>query len=107
MGNTLLRAGDLVRVVRGSDAIDNRPKRILRIMPGEGRAVVENANTKIKHVRPNPQKGHRGGRMEKSAPINLSNLVLVDPKTNENVRAAMREVDGKRVRVNKKTGEPI
>ena len=61
MAKTMLKAGDLVRVLRGNDANDVRPKRILRMMAGGGRAIVENAKSVVKHVRPDPRKGHRGG----------------------------------------------
>ncbi len=59
-------------------------------------------------MRPNPSKGHRGGRVEQNAPLHLSNLALVDPKNDDKpARVAMRTQDGKRVRINKKTQEPV
>ena len=107
MARTLIKTGDMVRVMRGAGRAEQVRGRVLRVLASEGKAIVEGVHVVHKHVKPNPQKGHRGGRIEQPAPVSLSNLSLVDPKTGDLVRPAMRVVDGKRVRVNKKTGEPI
>ena len=107
MARTLIRTGDMVQVMRGAGRVEQVRGRVLRVLANEGKAIVEGVRIVHKHVRPNPQKGHRGGRVEQPAPVQLSNLALVDPKTGEIARLAMKEIDGKRVRVNKKTGEPI
>jgi large subunit ribosomal protein L24 len=102
-----LKVGDLVQVVRGAGRVEQARGRVLKILTAKGKAIVEGVNTVYKHVRPDPRKGHRGGRIEKGAPVHLSNLALVDPKSGQIVRTALRLVDGKRMRVNKKTGEAI
>ncbi len=107
MARPRIKVGDLVQVLRGAERVDQTRGRVLKVLPAAGKAIVEGVRTVYKHVRPDPGKGHRGGRVEKAAPVSMSNLALVDPKSGEIVRTAMRVVDGKRVRVNKKTGEPI
>lgn len=105
MARTRIKVGDRVQVLRG-DSKGERG-RVLKVFPAKGRAIVEGVRTVFKHMRPNPRKGERGGRVEQNAPVHLSNLALVDPKKDELARIAMRTQDGKRVRINKKTQEPV
>ena len=105
MARTRIKVGDRVQVLRG-DSKGERGK-VLKVFPAKGRAIVEGIRTVFKHMRPNPSKGQRGGRVEQNAPLDLSNLALVDPKKDELARIAMRTLDGKRVRINKKTQEPV
>ena len=106
MKRTRIRVGDEVQVMRGN-AEDRVRGRVLKIMHTKGQAIIEGVRTMFKHVRPDPSKGSRGGRIEKSMPVNVSNLAIVDPKTGQIARIAIKEVDGKRVRINKKTGEEV
>jgi large subunit ribosomal protein L24 len=93
-----IRKGDLVAVRSGDDA--GRRGRVLRVMPGDGRAVVEGVNVAFKHLR-RSQKNPRGGRLQKEAPVPLSRLMLVDPTTDEPTRVSFRVVDGKKKRFGK------
>ena len=70
-----LRRNDNVVVLSGK----NRGKtgRVLRIMPSEGRAIVEGVNFVRKHTRPNPQKNIKGGILEREGPVDCSNLMIV------------------------------
>ena len=98
-----LRKGDKVVVLAGRDK--GKEGEILRVMPKEGRAVVSGVNTVIRHMRRSAQS--QGGRIPKEAPIDLSNLALVDPKEGGPTRVGFRIVDGAKVRYAKKSGEVI
>ena len=98
-----LKKGDKVIVLTGRDK--GRQGEILKVMPAEGRAVVGGVNTVIRHTRQSAQS--QGGRIPKDAPIQLSNLALVDPKLGVATRVGFKEVDGKKVRFAKKSGEVI
>ena len=98
-----LKKGDKVVVLAGRDK--GKQGEIQKVMPAEGRAVVSGVNTVIRHTR--QTQGSQGGRIPKDAPIQLSNLALVDPKLGVATRVGFKEVDGKKVRFAKKSGEVI
>jgi len=81
--------------------------RIIRVIPKANRAVVEGVNMVFKHQKPsatNPQ----GGRLQMEAPLHISNLKLVDPKSGEPTRIGRKKDDsGKLVRFAKKSGEIV
>jgi large subunit ribosomal protein L24 len=98
-----LKKGDKVVVIAGRDkGVEGE---IERVMPKEGRAVVSGVNTVIRHTR--QSQSSQGGRIPKAAPIDLSNLALVDPSEGGPTRVGFRTVDGKKVRYAKKSGEVI
>jgi large subunit ribosomal protein L24 len=93
----------MVQVVSGE--YRGQTGRVVRVMPGKGRAVVEGCNMVKRHTKPNPR-NQQGGILEKEAPIHLSNLMLLCPKTGKPTRVGMRVLDsGKRVRYSKKAKE--
>ena len=98
-----LKKGDKVVVLTGRDK--GKEGEITKVMPKEGRAIVDGVNTVIRHTRQSQQS--QGGRVPKPAPIDLSNLALVDPKEGGPTRVGFKEVDGKKVRFAKKSGEVI
>lgn len=81
--------------------------RIIRVIPKANRAVVEGVNMVFKHQKPsatNPQ----GGRLQMEAPLHISNLKLVDPKSGEPTRIGRKKDEkGKLVRFAKKSGEIV
>jgi large subunit ribosomal protein L24 len=98
-----LRKNDTVVVIAGKDR--GRQGRILRILPSEGRVIVERVNMIKRHTRPNPSKNIAGGISEKEAAIHISNVMLVDPDRNTRTRIARRrDAEGKPERVAKKSG---
>jgi large subunit ribosomal protein L24 len=90
-----IRKGDEVVVITGKD----KGKRgvVLRRVDG-AHLVVEGVNVVKKHVRPNPMKGVAGGIVDKTMPIDQSNLMLFNPATGKGDRVGIRTVDGKKVR---------
>lgn len=100
-----VRSGDTVKVIAGDDK--GKTGKILSVDLEKRRAIVEGLNLVTKHVKPsasNPQ----GGIQKKEAPIHISNLMLVDPKTGEATRTGRKlNENGKLVRYSKKTGEVI
>lgn len=98
-----IKKGDRVRVIAG--AHKGKEGEVLKVLPELNRAIVDNTNIVKKHVKPSQKDS--GGIHEIAAPLHLSNLMLLDPKTNEPTRIGRKEVDGKLVRFSKKTGEII
>jgi len=99
-----IKKNDLVEVISGKDK--GRRGKVLSVMPKTNRALVEGINQMKKHTRGRgPQKP--GGIITLEAPIDLSNLMLVDPKLDVPTRFRTEERDGKKVRVSKKSGEII
>ena len=98
-----LKKGDQVVVIAG--AYRGQKGEILEVLPKKNRAVVQEVNIVKKHQR--PTNDNPGGINEIAAPIHLSNLMLIDPKTGEPTRIGRKVVDGKIVRYSKKSGEII
>jgi large subunit ribosomal protein L24 len=97
--------GDRVRVIRGNDR--DIEGTVLEILKEKARVRVEGVNVRKKHVRPteaNPD----GGIITFEAPIHVSNVMLLDPATEEASRVRTRvEEDGTKERIAVKTGNPI
>lgn len=98
-----LKKGDKVVVLTGRDK--GKEGEITKVMPKEGRALVDGVNMVVRHTR--QSQSNQGGRIPQAAPIQLSNLALVDPKEGGPTRVGFKEVDGKKVRFAKKSGEVI
>ena len=73
----------------------------------DGKVTVEGINIVKKHVKPNPMLGQAGGIMDKTLPIDASNVMLVNPKTGKGDRVGFNVVDGKKVRVFKSDGSTV
>ena len=105
MSKLRIKKGDNVIVIAGNDK--GKTGKVLSVAPAENRAIVEGVNLVSKHTKPN-SKAPQGGIIKKEAPINVSNLSLVDPKTGGATRVGYRfNEDGKKVRYAKKSGEEI
>lgn len=100
-----IRKGDHVRVIRGNFA--GQEGTVLRALPRENRVVVEGINLRKRHTRPSDE-NPEGGIVTFEAPIHASNVMLLDPKSDEPTRVRMRiEEDGTKERVAVKSGTPI
>lgn len=99
-----LRTGDDVIVTTGRD----RGRRgTVTAIRKDGRVVVEGLNLVKKHQKPNPNAGVAGGIVEVEAPINASNVMLYNPKTEKGDRVSFREVEGRKQRVYRSTGDVV
>ena len=100
-----IRKGDRVQVLAGKDK--GRQGEVIRVMPAEGRALVQGINLVRKHQKPQGM-GRPGGIQEIEAGIHLSNLALLDPKSGKPTRVGFKVLeDGKKVRVAKASGEVL
>ena len=99
-----IKKGDTVYVNAGNDK--GKTGKVLSVDPKADRAVVEGINMVSKHTRPN-SKQPQGGIIKQEAPIHVSNLNLLDPKTNKPTRVGYRMDGDKKVRFAKKSGEEI
>jgi len=100
-----IKKGDTVVVITGN--YRGQKGRVLEVIRKNDRAIVEGVNLVKKHTKPNAD-NPQGGIIEQEAPIHISNLMLVDPKSGERTRIGRRENDkGKLIRYSKKSGEEI
>jgi large subunit ribosomal protein L24 len=104
-----IKNGDLVEVIAGN--YKGVRGEVMRVIPGENRVVVKGVNLVKKHQRPQP--GGRGGQIqggiiEFEAPIDASNVMIVDPETNLPTRVGIRVTEsGQKVRYAKRSGRVI
>ena len=100
-----IKKGDTVYVLSGEDK--GKQGKVLSVNIEDQRAIVEGLNLVSKHTKPNA-KNPQGGIVEQEAPIHVSNLQLIDPKSGQPTRIGRRKNDeGKTVRYSKKSGEEI
>lgn len=109
MLKTRLKKNDKVRVISGNHR--GKEGKILKIFRDKKRVIVEGVNIIKRHTRPT-QKNPQGGISQKEAPIHISNIMLIDPKSNEPSRIGMQIItddsgNRKRMRYGKKSGEII
>lgn len=98
------KRGDTVIVMTGRDK--GKRGEIIRVVPGESRVFVQGVNIVKRHTR--PTQTDAGGIIEKEAPIHMSNIAHVDPKTNEPTRVGFKFMEDKtKVRYAKRSGEII
>jgi large subunit ribosomal protein L24 len=102
---TRITKGDTVRVMRGEDR--GHEGKVLRVLPKQNRVVVEGANI-VKRHRKARRPEEQSGIVDFPAPIHLSNVMLIDPKSGAATRVRARiDEDGTKERVSVKSGEPI
>jgi large subunit ribosomal protein L24 len=105
MSKLHIKKGDTVYVNAGEDK--GKTGRVLQVFVEEQRAIVEGVNMVSKSTKPNAKYPQRG-IIKKEAPIHISNLNLVDPKSGKPTRIKrVRNAEGKPVRISKKSGEEI
>jgi large subunit ribosomal protein L24 len=99
-----IRKGDTVKVIAGDSK--GKEGKVLSVSTIKKTVIVEGLNLVSKHTKPNA-KNTEGGIVKMEAPINISNVMLIDPKSGKATRVGRKLVDGKLVRVAKKSGEEI
>jgi len=105
-----IKTGDTVVIIAGGDQFSTDKKgikvrntgRVIKVLKDD-RVIVEGVNKVKKHQRPT-QESEKGGIIEQEAPIHVSNVALIDPKTNQPTRVGYRIENGKKVRYAKKSG---
>lgn len=98
-----VKTGDKVMVITGEDK--GKTGTIIKVFPAENKAIVEGIRVATKHRK--PTQTSPGSIEQIELPINISNLMLVDPKTGAPTRVGRREEGGKLVRYSKKSGQTI
>ena len=103
-----IRKGDIVRVISGSGALSGQQGKVLKMMPYENRVIVEGINYVYKHIR-RSQESPKGGRIQREAPVHVSNVMFVCPLCQKPSKLRMETdaVSGKRIRVCKKCDKPV
>jgi large subunit ribosomal protein L24 len=109
-----IKKGDLVIVITGSakpkkddsGKLVYKARKVLEVFPEKAKVLVEGANIVTKHTKPSAQ-NTKGGIVKKEAPIHISNVMLWDAKAGAPVKVKRTRVEGKLVRVSKKSGEVI
>ena len=100
-----IRKDDTVQVISGNDK--GRRSTVLSVLKDRGRVIVEGVNMRKHHTRPT-SRDPQGGIVEREAPIHVSNVMVVCPKTDQPTRIRHRKLDnGKYVRVSVRSGEMI
>ena len=105
MSKLHIKKNDTVVVLAGQDK--GKTGKVLKVLVDENRALVEGVNMVSKSTEPSA-KNPQGGIVKQEAPIHISNLSLVDPKSGKPTRVGIKVAeDGKKVRIAKKSGEEI
>ena len=100
-----IRKGDRVQVMTGADK--GKRGEVLQVLPKDSRAVVQGVNIAKRHTKPRGM-GQPGGIVEKEATIHLSNIALIDPKTDKATRIKFTVLEnGTKMRVARATGNTI
>lgn len=99
-----IKSGDTVRVIAGDHK--GSEGKVLRVLREKNKAVVEGVNLVSKHTKPSA-KNPQGGIVKKEAPIHISNIALVDPKTKETTKTGVRKEGDKNVRFSKKSNQVL
>ena len=105
MSKLHIKKNDTVVVLAGEDK--GKTGKVLKVLVEKNRAIVEGVNIVSKSAKPSA-KNPQGGIVKMEAPIHISNLSLIDPKSGKATRVAVKKTDdGKKVRIAKKSGEEI
>ncbi len=105
MAKLHIKKNDTVMVIAGEDK--GKTGKVLKVLVDKNRAIVEGVNIMTKSAKPSA-KNPQGGIIKVEAPIHISNLNLIDPKSGKATRIGMKfNEDGKKVRIAKKSGEEI
>lgn len=99
-----IKSGDTVRVIAGDHK--GTEGKVLRVDREKNKAIVEGVNMVSKHTKPSA-KNPQGGIVKKEAPIHISNISLIDPKTKQATRTGVKVEGDKKVRFSKKSNQVL
>jgi large subunit ribosomal protein L24 len=102
-----IKTDDQVIVISGKDR--GKRGKVLRVDPKKDKVFVEGLNIVKRHQRPQQTAGGQtaGGVIEREGPIHVSNVMLIDPKDDKPTRVGIEIIDGKRLRVAKRSGQRL
>ena len=104
---TKIKTGDTVRVMSGStEKGKGKEGKVLKVDSKKGKVLVEGINKVKRHSKPSAQ-NPQGGLVKQEAPIHISNLMLVDPKSGDPTRVSIKHEGKNVIRISKKSGEVI
>ena len=103
MAKFKIKQGDMVKIIAGKDK--GRTGKVLRVLRADGRILVEGLNMVKRHTKPTAEQP--GQIVEKEAPLHISNVALWNADESRRVKVGYQVVDGKKVRVDHKSGNPI
>ena len=98
-----IKKGDQVIVITGRDK--GKTGEVIKSMPKENKVIVQGINLVKRHTKPTQESA--GGIVTKEAPIHVSNVALIDPKSGKATRVGFKIENGQKVRVAKRSGEVI
>jgi len=100
-----IKKNDKVKILSGKDK--GKTGKVMQIFPKEKKVVVEGLNMRYKHLRPKKQ-NEKGQRIEYAAPLDASNVMVIDDKTGKQSRVGYKILANKeKIRIAKKSGETI
>ncbi|OGG47564.1 50S ribosomal protein L24 [Candidatus Kaiserbacteria bacterium RIFCSPHIGHO2_01_FULL_49_13] len=99
-----IKKGDNIIVIAGKDR--GKTGKVLRALPREDRVVIEGVNVRKRHQRAN-RAGQKGQIIEKSLPVHVSNVMIIDPKSGKQTRIGKEKKGDRFVRVAKKSGTTL
>ena len=99
-----IKSGDTVKVIAGDHK--GSEGKVQKVLIDKNKAIVEGVNLVKKHTKPSA-KNPQGGIVKKEAPIQISNISLIDPKTKEATRVGIRVEGDKKVRFSKKSNQVL
>jgi large subunit ribosomal protein L24 len=104
MSKIHIRKGDTVIVLAGRDK--GKTGKVQKVLVEDNKAIVEGINMVSKSQKPSAQ-NPQGGIVKQEAPIHISNLSLIDPKSGKATRVAIKHEGKNVIRIAKKSGEEI
>ena len=99
-----IKSGDTVKVIAGDHK--GSEGRVLRVYREKNKAIVEGVNMVSKHTKPSA-KNPQGGIVKKEAPLHISNIALIDPKSKQPTRVGIKVEGDKKVRFSKKSNQVL
>ncbi|MFO0718517.1 MAG: 50S ribosomal protein L24 [Candidatus Paceibacterota bacterium] len=99
-----IRKDDNIIVITGKDK--GKTGKVTKSLPKENKVIVAGINLRKVHERAR-NGGQKGQIIDKAMPINVSNVMIVDPKTNKGTRVTLKIENGKKIRMTKKSGAKV
>jgi large subunit ribosomal protein L24 len=99
-----IKSGDTVKVIAGDHK--GSEGKVLRVDREKNKAIVEGVNMVSKHTKPSA-KNPQGGIVKKEAPIHISNIALIDPKSKTATKVGVKVEGDKKVRFSKKSNQVL